>query len=142
LGEVVDSNVVLYGDERRPVAKVCVEKVHAIIVDDYISVRDDFNEFCIEEAQIDWTCTQPSRQQRAPHGTSALAQLLLKLRNRESDQRPGLRRSSNAAARRLLVLTALVALVTALVPLLRVPAIPSTASAAKDPAAAERVQPR
>jgi hypothetical protein len=39
--EVAECNAVIDGDERRPAAMICEEKVHVITVDEFIHVRDN-----------------------------------------------------------------------------------------------------
>lgn len=39
--EVAECNAVIDGDERRPAAMICEEKIHVIIVDEFIHVRDN-----------------------------------------------------------------------------------------------------
>jgi hypothetical protein len=38
---VAECNAVIDGDERRPAAMICEEKIHVIIVDEFIHVRDN-----------------------------------------------------------------------------------------------------
>ena len=39
--EVAECNAVIDGDERRPAAMICEEKIHVITADEFIHVRDN-----------------------------------------------------------------------------------------------------
>jgi hypothetical protein len=64
--EVAECNAVIDGDERRPAAMICEEKIHVIIVNESIRVRNDlfWNNTCFEAPPMPVFAMEAARRQQ------------------------------------------------------------------------------
>jgi hypothetical protein len=62
--EIADCNAVIDGDERRPAAMMCEEKIHEIIVDEFIRVRNNlfWNDTCFKAPRVPAFAMEAARE--------------------------------------------------------------------------------